>query len=308
MVQPPRVAVVGSLIVDLVFHADRRPEPGETFTGSDFGMYLGGKGFNQAIACHRLGAQVTLIGRVGRDHFGGLFTDRLAEEDMTTEFISRDAQAGTGVASPIVFPDGENSIIGVPRANRFVTTSDVDRARAAIEAADILMLQLEVNPDASRHAAGLARKHGTAVMLDPAPAHLHVGIEGWHLDFLVPNEVEVQMLARGQDASGFARRCLETGLRAVVISEGSQGATVVDSRGSRSFPAHRVPVVDSTGAGDAFRAGLAVKLAHGIDIDVAARYAGACGALACTKIGAEPSMPTASEVEEFLRRTDEHSD
>jgi ribokinase len=304
----PRVAVVGSLIIDLVFRADRRPEPGETFTGTDFGIYLGGKGFNQAIACRRLGAEVTLVGRVGQDHFGDMFLARLEDEGMTTDHITRDEQTGTGVASPVVFPDGENSIIGVPRANRFLTPSDVDRARAAIASADMLMLQLEVNPQASRHAAGLARSHGTTVMLDPAPAHLRVSIDDWPLDYLVPNEVEARMLASGPDTTGFARRRVEAGLRAVVISQGKHGATVVDGRGSRSFPALPVAVEDATGAGDAFRGGLAVSLAQGTDIDQAVRYAGACGALACTKVGAEPSMPAALEVTEFLRRTNEHSD
>jgi ribokinase len=308
MSRRPRVAVVGSLITDLVFRADRRPGPGETFTGSEFGIYPGGKGFNQAIACHRLGAHVTLVGRVGRDPFGDMFIAKLEEENMTADFITRDEKAGTGVASPVVFPDGENSIIGVPRSNRFLTASDVDRAGAAIASADMLMLQLEVHPQASRHAAELARRHGTAVMLDPAPAHLHVDIDVWPLDYLVPNEFEARMLAGGPDTAGFASRRVEAGLRAVVISQGKHGATVVDARGIRSFPARRVPVEDSTGAGDAFRAGLAVMIARGNEIDRAAQYASACGALACTRLGAEPSMPTASEVENLLRRTDEHSD
>ncbi|UCG42111.1 MAG: ribokinase [candidate division WOR-3 bacterium] len=304
----PRVAVVGSLIVDLVFRADRRPGPGETFTGTDFGIYLGGKGFNQAIACRRLGAEVTLVGRVGQDHFGDMFLARLKDEGMTADHITRDEKTGTGIASPVVFPDGENSIIGVPRANRFLTPSDVDRARVAIASADILMLQLEVDPQASRHAAGLASSHGTTVMLDPAPVHLHVSIDDWPLDYLVPNEVEARILASGPDTTGFARRRVDAGLRAVVISEGRQGATIADAAGVRCVPAYRVKTVDSTGAGDAFRGGLAVSLAQGTDIDQAVRYAGACGALACTRVGAEPSMPAASEVTEFLRRTDEHSD
>jgi ribokinase len=304
----PRIVVVGSLVLDLVFRADRRPEPGETFTGNDFGMHLGGKGFNQAIACHRLGAEVTLVGRIGKDLFGDMFLARLEEEGMPTDSITCDPEVGTGVASPVVFPDGENSIIGVPRANHRMATADIDRVEDAIAAADILMLQLEVNPDASRHAAALARRHHTAIMLDPAPAHLHTNLEDWPVDYLVPNEVEARMLAGGAEALDFARHHVEAGLRAVVISRGKQGTTVVDARGSRSIPALRVTVLDSTGAGDAFRAGLAVRMAQDDDIDHAVPYAAACGALACTRMGAEPSMPTASEVEELLRRTDEHSD
>lgn len=308
----PRIAVVGSMVMDLVFRAKTRPRPGETLQGDDFQMFLGGKGFNQAVACHRLGAEVTLIGRIGSDRFGDMFLEKLAHEGISSEHISRDPEVGTAVASPVVFPDGQNSIIGVPRANLRLSAEQVQAAEPAIAAADLLMLQFEVAPAASAQGAEIARSHGRLVLLDPAPAHLEPNATNWPVDYLAPNEVEAEMLAGRIDPSSmrpdsgkqgidrWAQAQLNAGLKAVVMSIGVYGAVVYDKLGYRSFPGFTIQAVDSTGAGDAFRAGLAVMLAQGRDIDDAVRFANACGALACTVMGAEPSMPRAEAVRRFL--------
>ncbi|MBN2536680.1 ribokinase [candidate division WOR-3 bacterium] len=295
----PRVVVVGSMVMDLVFRVGHRPKPGETLLGEGFAMFLGGKGFNQAIACHRLGAETTLVGRVGRDEFGDRFIRRLHDERISTRFVSADPEHGTGVASPTVYPDGGNSIIGVPRANLALTPADVEAAEDRIAAADVLMLQFEVNPEASQAAAHIARRHGTLVLLDPAPVHAHCENIDWPIDFLVPNEVEAQMLADCDSPEEWARELYDEELEAVVISRGAAGALVIDGRGVREFPGFRVRAVDTTGAGDAFRAGLAVMVARGRGLDEAVRFANACGALACTREGAEPSMPRLDEVLSF---------
>jgi ribokinase len=300
----PRVAVVGSMVMDLVFRVGHRPKPGETLLGESFEMFLGGKGFNQAVACHRLGAETTLVGRVGRDEFGDRFIRRLHDEKLTTRFVNADPEHGTGVASPTVFPDGGNSIIGVPRANMALTAADVEAAAERIAAADVLMLQFEVNPEASRAAAHIARRHGTLVLLDPAPVHAQCENIDWPTDFLVPNEVEAQMLADCDSPEEWARELYEEDLHAVVISRGSAGALVIDGAGLREFPGYRVRVMDTTGAGDAFRAGLAVMVARGRDVDSAVRFANACGALACARHGAEPSMPRLDEVTEFMQQNE----
>jgi len=296
----PRICVVGSMITDLVFRVERLPRPGETLPGKGFGMFLGGKGFNQAIAAHRLGAEVTMIGRIGNDQFGDLFLEKLQQEGMSTGHITRDPEIGTGVAVPMIDTAGQNSIIGVPRANLRLTVEQVAGTRSEIEKADVLMLQFEVPKAASQLAAAIARHHGTLVQLDPAPAH-HLGDDfSGPLDYIVPNEIEAAVLAQGAPIDNWARRMLDSGLTAVVISTGEQGATVYDRQGRRDFPAFKVRVVDTTGAGDAFRAGLAVMIAEGKELDAAVRFANACGALACTVLGAEPSMPTRIAVEEFL--------
>jgi ribokinase len=311
MNRKPRVIVVGSLVVDLVFRVGRRPRPGETMPGNEFGMFLGGKGFNQAIAARRLGADVTMVGRVGRDWFGDLFLKKLAAEGLDARVVRRDPKAGTGVASPVVDENGENSIIGVPRANGRMTARDVDAAAKAIRKADMLMLQFEIPLAASARAAQIARKHGTLVMLDPAPVHEQVKgqkakgkmqnrglleplnprpLEPFLVDFLVPNEVEAEMMAgTAREAEWVKRLRPENG--ALVVSLGAKGAMVADERGKRRFPAFRKKPVDTTGAGDAFRAGLAVEIARGRTLDEAVRFANACGALACMRLGAEPSMP-----------------
>jgi ribokinase len=301
----PRVCVVGSLVADLVFRVRRRPEPGETLSGAEFGLFLGGKGFNQAVGAGRLGAEVTMVGRVGQDHFGDLFLAKMRAEGMTTEFIARDPAAGTGVASPIVTDGGENSIVGAPRANMKMTVEQVEQVRAAIAAADILLLQFEIPQECSWLAAAIARENGTLVQLDPAPAHFSpTGRTGptWPTDYIVPNENEVQMLAGGQTVEKWARAELAGGAKAAVVSMGVYGAVVHDARGVRQHPAYSISAVDTTGAGDAFRAGMAVRLAEGASIDEAVKFANACGALACLTLGAEPSMPMRRAVEDLMTR------
>jgi ribokinase len=305
-----------------------RPGLGETVFGSGFGMFLGGKGFNQAVACRRLGAEVTMVGRVGSDVFGVWFLDRLVTEGIDATHVRRDPETGTGVACPLVDETGQNAIIGVPRANMRVSLGDVDDAAEKIAAADVLMLQFEIPLEASRHAAGIARKHGAMVMLDPAPVHHAEGVvasrplreqgvgealslrSGWlsassrvpveDVDYIVPNEVEAQMLTGRVTAEEQAAVLLPETRRGVVISLGAAGAFAADRASLGHYPGHAVNVVDTTGAGDAFRAGLATKLAEGASLAAAVAFANACGALACTVLGAEPSMPGRAEVERLL--------
>jgi ribokinase len=285
--------------MDMVFRVEHRPGMGETLLGREFGMFLGGKGFNQAVACRRLGADVAMVGRVGEDYFGGLFRDKLAAEGIDAQHVALDRKAGTGVASPVVDDKGENSIIAVPRANMRVVAADVDAAADEIARADVLMLQFEIPQEASERAASIAHRHGTLVVLDPAPAHHHARPFRAPVDILVPNEVEAAMLAGSADQSAW-QGLLGGVARTLVVSLGAQGAMVADGAGVRRFPALKAEVVDTTGAGDAFRAGLAVMLAEGSGMDDAVRFANACGALACTVLGTEPSMPRRPAVETRL--------
>jgi len=314
----PRVCVVGSFVIDLVFKVDRRPGPGETMLARDFGMFLGGKGFNQALAAKRLDADVTMVGRLGRDTFGDMFMSKLDQEGIDSSLVSRDPEAGTAIASPIIDASGQNSIIAAPRANMRVIAADAEAAADAIAAADILMLQFEIPVAASSVAAQIAHEHKTLVLLDPAP--VRHGTEGesriqnclpahsttrpldhFSIDYLVPNEIEAHMLTGRMTPEEAAAVLLPETRRGVVISLGEQGALVVDRAALSHFPAHKVNVVDTTGAGDAFRAGLAVRIAEGAGLDEAVCFANACGALACTVMGAEPSMPRRDAVELFLK-------
>ena len=296
----PRVCVVGSFVIDLVFKVKRRPGPGETMLADYFGMFLGGKGFNQAVGARRLDADVSTVGRVGRDVFGDMFMAKLEQERIDSSRVTRDREAGTAIASPIVDENGENSIIAAPRANMRVTPDDVLAAEEQIAFADILMLQFEIPVAASRRAAEIARKHNTLVLLDPAPVEHGFERFAAPIDYIVPNEVEAHMLTGKMTPEEAGAVLLPETRRGVVISLGEQGAMAVDRAALSRFPAHKVDVVDTTGAGDAFRAGLAVKIAEGAGLDAAVRFANACGALACTIMGAEPSMPKLDAVERFL--------
>jgi ribokinase len=318
----PRVCVVGSFVMDLVFKVKRRPGPGETMLADDFGLFLGGKGFNQAVGARRLGAEVSMVGRVGRDQFGEVFLTKLEQEGIDSSRVTPDPEAGTAIASPIIDASGQNSIIAAPRANMRMTPDDVLAADEQIAAADVLMLQFEIPPAASRRAAEIARDHETRVILDPAPvSHGNHSVprsldpsipssaldhstsrplDHFNIDYLVPNEIEAHMLTGRMTPEEAAAVLLPETRRGVVISLGEQGAIAVDRAALNRFPAHKVKVVDTTGAGDAFRAGLGVKIAEGSSLDDAVRFANACGALACTIMGAEPSMPRREAVEKLL--------
>ena len=303
--QNPKVAVVGSFMMDLVIKAERRPQKGETLVGQEFGMFIGGKGSNQAIAAARLGADVTMIGRLGTDLFGDTFMSSLAQEKIDTRFIVRDAEVGTGVGTPVIDAEGDNSIIIVPRANMRLSVADVERAESTIAAADVLLLQLEVPIEASQRAAEIARTGGAKVILNPAPAReLPDGFLA-QVDIMTPNEVETEFLSgvKVSDTTGAeraARILLGKGVSAVILTLGDRGALLLTSDVTKLIPAYKVNVVDTTAAGDAFCGALAMGLARGEKIEDAVAFANAAGALAVTVLGAAPSMPTAKQMDEFL--------
>lgn len=302
----PLIAVAGSFMMDLVFRAQRRPSAGETIIGRDFGMFLGGKGLNQALTARRLGASVEMIGRLGRDAFGDQFVDLMQREGIGTDHVMRDAAVGTGVACPVVSDDGANSIIIVPRANLAVTVADVEAASDVIANADVLMLQLEISPAATWRAAEVAKAAGRTVVLNPAPAPAQALTEEQLrlVDVITPNEVEALTLTGidpvdDDSAKRAAARLRDLGIGTVVLTLGARGALLMDSQGTRLLPGHKVGVVDTTGAGDAFNGGLAYGLACGLSPDAAVELANVAGALAVTKLGAVPSMPSQQDVSAF---------
>lgn len=301
----PKVVVVGSFMMDLVIKAERRPQKGETLIGQQFGMFGGGKGNNQAIAAARLGGAVTMVGRLGRDSFGDTLMDALVEEGVEVGFIVRDAEAGTGVASPVIDADGDNSIIIVPRANMRLSAADVERAATAISDADVLLLQLEVPISASQRAAEIAKSSGTKVILNPAPARDLPDSFLAQVDILTPNQVETEYLSGvkvsdSESAERAARVLLDKGVSAVILTLGDSGVLLFKRGASTRMPAYKVEVVDTTAAGDAFCGALAIGLARGEALEDAVAFANAAGALAVTALGAAPSMPTATQISEFL--------
>lgn len=298
----PKIVVVGSFMMDLVVRAPRRPSKGETLVGSEFAMFPGGKGANQAVASARLGARVSMVGRVGRDMFGEIFLSALAQEGIDTRHVGIDPELGTGVGAPLIDEEGDNSIVIVPRANLRVCPDDIESARDAIVGADVLLLQLEVPLEASMHAASIARQAGVKVILNPAPARAFPLEFAVLVDVIVPNEVEAWQLSgfRVVDfdtAREAAKHIVNLGPGACVMTLGALGAYVVsgDTHVHVCAP-HVEEVVDTTAAGDAFCGALGVSLARNMDLVDAVRFACKAGAFAVTRMGAFPSLPRLTDI------------
>ncbi len=299
-----RIVVVGSVNADMVVKSDRIPAPGETVTGGTFVLAAGSKGANQAVAAARLGAQVTLVAKVGRDVFGEAALKNFRSEGIATEFVLADPQAATGVALILVDRQGENLISVASGANATLCPEEVARAAAAIRAADVLLLQLEIPLDTVRCAAELATQAGVLVILNPAPAAVLDDALLSRVTILTPNESEAQRLTgmavvdeRSAQAAG--EKLLARGVRDVVITMGAQGALWVGRTEHRHFPAVPVEAVDATAAGDAFNGSLACGLAAGQSLQAAIRQGCLAGALAATRLGAQPSLPTSEELRNF---------
>lgn len=303
-----RIVVVGSANVDFVVQTPHIPRPGETVLGRDFVMAMGGKGANQAVGAARLGADVTFVARVGHDVFGDQCLEAYQREGIDTRYVSRDEEEATGVALIAVDENGENSITVASGANMRLTPDHVEAAAAVIQQANGLLLQLEVDLTTVEAAARVARDSGVRVVLNPAPAQ-ELPAEILRLvDVITPNRIELAQLVGVSEAEAqvmsdeeLAKSILGLGPSSAVITLGAEGALAAGSWGWVRVPAFHITPVDTTAAGDAFNAGLVVALGRGdLALDQAARYASACGALAATKMGAQPSLPRAVEVTAFM--------
>ncbi|GAB4567674.1 MAG: ribokinase [Anaerolineae bacterium] len=298
-----RVVVVGSSNTDMIVQADRLPRPGETVLGGDLVMAAGGKGANQAVAAARLGAQVAFVARVGNDMFGAEAIERFRREGLDVSHVVRDPEAPSGVALIVVEPGGQNIIAVAPGANARLSPDDVAAAREVFVGAGVVLLQLEVPVETVLAAAQAGRQAGARVILNPAPAPSGpLPDEIWaSVDIVTPNETEAAALTGADAPEDAARALLARGVGIVIVTLGAEGALVATRDGMQRMPGFPVQAVDATAAGDAFNGALAVALARGDDLDVAVRYAHAVAAISVTRLGAQPSLPTAAEVEAFLR-------
>ncbi len=295
------ILVVGSLNADLVVRAPHFPQPGETISGEDLQVIPGGKGANQAVAAARLGASVSMLGRVGKDNFGDFLLDNLKANHVDTHLVQRD-DASTGTATIIVDSNGQNSIVLSAGANGKVSPSDVNHA--SFLTFKLLLLQLEIPIPTVYSAAKLAKENGIQILLNPAPAKELPNELIALADFIIPNETELSLLTgmEVKDASSTekaAHALLDKGAQNVIVTLGSKGALIVTSEQTKHVDTYQVDVVDTTAAGDAFIGGFAVTLESSSLLD-AVRYGCACGALATTKFGAQPSLPTKEEVKKFI--------
>lgn len=296
------ILVVGSLNADLVVRAPRFPAPGETISGGDLATIPGGKGANQAVAAARQGVRVSMLGRVGKDNFGDFLLANLHANQVDTTLVQRD-DAATGTAIIVVDANGQNSIVLSPGANGQVRPADVDPA--SLPRPKLVLLQLEIPLESVIHAAAVGRGLGARVLLNPAPARPLPDELIAQTDFLIPNETELSLLT-GQpvtdiaSAESAARTLLAKGVQTVIVTLGANGALVVTPEKTTHVPPFHVDVVDTTAAGDAFIGGFSAALLRGLALEEAVRHGNACGALAATQFGAQPSLPTAEEVNKFM--------
>ncbi len=301
-----RISVVGSLNMDLVIRSPHIPQPGETIIGSDFETIPGGKGANQAVAAARLGGQVSMVGRVGDDAFADALLDNLASAGVDSSFVLRDERAASGVALIVVDDNGENIIVVASGANMQLTEADVESAEQVIAASDVLILQLEVPLSVVTRAAQIAQAHQVTVVLNPAPARELPPDLLKLVDVLVPNESETALLTglpidSQVELEKAADNLLSSGIRSVVITLGGRGAFLASTNyKSKIYEAFSIQPVDTTAAGDAFVAGLAVNYGAGKTLPDAIRWGNAAGAMAALRFGAQSSLPTRKEVFELL--------
>lgn len=299
------ILVIGSFMMDLVVRTNRAPQAGETIVGNSFGRFPGGKGANQAVAAARLGGKVTFAGRLGRDAFGEEFLETMKREHIDTEHILIDDTAATGIGSIVLEASGENRIIVVPGANLAYSVEDVRRLEPVIQAADIMIMQLEMDFAMTEEAIAIAHRHQVPVILNPAPARALSDRLLSQVTYLTPNETELEILSgmpvnSVEDAEKAAAVLLEKGVKHVVVTLAAKGALIVDASGSVHVEGFPATPIDTVAAGDSFNGAMAFQLASNKSLVEAVRFANAVGSITVTREGAIPSLPTYEEVEALL--------
>ena len=299
------VAVVGSLNIDLVIRAPHCPQKGETLIGGTFGMAGGGKGSNQALAAARLNAKSRIIGCVGSDDFGRSLKSVHTENGVDCSHLQARREAPTGTAVITVTDDGESSIVISQGANSLLSRDAMTQATEIFESSDSALFQMESPPETVAAGLKLSRQHGCRTFLSAEPP-FSLPPEVWgNIDYLILNERALGFYV-GYDQyrasiPEMAGEIIARGVRCLVVTQSARGGMVLMNNGeSFRFEAFNIRAVDNTGARDAFCAGLCVGLGEGMPIRRAAKFASACGALACTKIGAHPSMPWRHQVSALL--------
>jgi ribokinase len=301
---PAKVVVIGSLNMDLVTRAPRLPRGGETLIGESFATVSGGKGANQAVAAARVGAQVSMVGCVGSDAYGKELREALLAEQIDCQAVST-VEGSSGVALIVVDDNSQNTIVIVAGANGALTPALIGCFDAVLQAADVIICQLEVPDVTVGHALKRARELGKVVILNPAPASQPLPADWYaNIDYLIPNESEASALSglaveSRQSAEAAATRLIEMGAGKVIITLGAEGSLFADGKSCAHFPAPAVKAIDTTAAGDTFVGGFAAALAGGQSEAEAIRFGQIAAALSVTRAGAQPSIPTLSDVQAF---------
>ncbi len=308
----PRIAVVGSNMVDLVTYVDRMPVKGETIEAPRFEMGHGGKGANQAVAAAKLGASVVLVSAIGDDIFGDNTIRNLGALGIDTRYVRRVAGRPSGVATIMVEPNGENSILIVKGANADLSPDDVERAGEALKQCDLILLQLEISLETVYAAIAFGKKHGVRTVLNPAPATSALDIAHVSdVSYFIPNETELAILTGMPTESeanieAAAQSLLGQGMQAAIVTLGARGALLATAGRLKRIPSPRVEAVDTTGAGDAFVGAFARYHAAGASLDDALARAARYAADSVRRPGAQKSYATEAAFVAFERGVAEH--
>lgn len=290
-----KIVVIGSSSIDLVVTSSKRPGAGETVLGESFKTVPGGKGANQAVAAARLGADVTMIGRVGDDHFAQDILNNFKRNAISIDYVEPVTHMESGTAH-IILAEGDNSIVVVKAANNEVTPAYIDKSIQAFEGAAMVMIQQEIPVETVTHVSRICRKLGIPLLLNPAPARPLEEEVIENAAYITPNEHEAAILFPGLSVSEALRKYPNK----LFITEGSRGVRYFDGSEEKLVPSYKVEVVDTTGAGDTFNAAFAVALAEGQPLYESVRFANRAASLSVTKFGAQGGMPTRREVEAQL--------
>lgn len=304
------IIVIGSINMDLVVRTKRVPAAGETIPGQEFKLIPGGKGANQAVAASKLGGNVSMVGCVGDDAFVPTLCESLVSQGVNTEYVFIKHSLSTGTATIIVEDSGENRIIVVAGANGTVDKDTVEQVKELIVRSKALILQFEIPIETVEYAINLACSQHVPVFLNPAPVYAVSDDLLSKVDYLIVNESEAYALtgvsvSDPQSAKVAANKLREKGVKVVVVTLGKNGAWVSSENVGLHVPAKCVEVVDTTAAGDTFVGALAVSLVRGLSLEEALRFSVDAGTLAVTKLGAQPSIPTQEEVNQFISKFSE---
>lgn len=298
-----KIVVVGSINMDLVTLCERVPKGGETIFGKEFYQIPGGKGANQAVAMGKLGADVTMLGKVGIEGMGEILINSMTKDGVKTSYIEK-IEKSTGIAKIIVEESGQNRILVVPGANFEVDKTYIDKNIEVIKSADIVVVQLEIPLDVVRYTLEKAKELKKITILNPAPAAALDENIIKNSDYIIPNETELELLTgiKTDTEAGIidaARELMSKGVKSLIVTLGSKGCLYVDSTKIQKYSAYKVDAKDTTAAGDSFIGGFVSGIASELTLDEAIERGMKTAAISVTKIGAQSSIPTLDEVINF---------
>lgn len=302
------ILVIGSLNMDFVIEVSKMPLPGQTILGKDFKLVPGGKGANQAYAMGKLGAKTSMIGAIGNDEYGEKLLENLNSVNVNIDGIIKLENENTGCAFINVDENAENSIVVIGGANVRITKEMIDANFKLIEQAEIIVMQLEIPLDVVEYIAQKAKKEGKLIILDPAPALRGLSKEILsNIDIIKPNETEIQIISgmeikSEEDIIKAAKSLIEKGVKNVIVTLGGAGSLLVTKDSEKKFSSPKVKAIDTTAAGDTFTAGLAKSLLEGKSIEESIKFGHIASAIAVTRKGAQTSIPSLEDIDEFIKQ------